>query len=264
MIVVQLQGGLGNQMFQYAFGRSLAQKNNCELLLDTSILLNRKTNTITYADYRLSVFNIKARIANSRDIPIYTPKLSIRNVPYRAFHILKIYLSGFKYVRQGTFKFDAKKKDILGNVYLEGYWQSEKYFEDIELILRKEFTFKTELGVLANQMAAQIKSTNAVCIHIRRGDYLKYIDYHGIPGSEYINRAIIILVAKLTNPHFYIFSDEINWCLDNIKLDYPATYITNDNSGTNDIDHFHLMTNCKHFIIANSSFSWWAAWLCNN
>ena len=261
MIIVQLLGGLGNQMFQYAFGKSLAEKHNCKLLLDTSLLLNRVPCGITFAEYRLDVFNLSSRLATDKDIPLYTQKRSIKNILFRALHFMKLYFKGFKYVRYLKLQFNSKYKQLPENIYLEGYWQSEKYFKEIELVIRKDFTLNLELKGRIARMADQISSSLSAAVHIRRGDYLKYSDYHGLSDQNYISKAIKILVEKHPMIHFFIFSDDIDWCVENLKFDYPITFITQENTGSNDIEHFYLMTLCKHFIIANSTFSWWAAWL---
>jgi hypothetical protein len=261
MIISQLTGGLGNQLFQYAFGRYLAIRNNTTLKLDTSSLVNRVPSDLTFYNYELGDFNLQAGIADNNDISLYPADKSVKSVPFRIWHIIKLKLKGYRYIREWTFGFKEKYLSLPDNTYLDGYWQSQNFFGGIAGQLKQDFKFTTDLQPIALAMAKQIESYNAISVHVRRGDYLKHLQHHGVVGSDYIEKAERIILEKVANPVFFVFSNDPEWCKENLKFKSSAIIIDEANAGTNDKDHFRLMSKCKHFIIANSSFSWWAAWL---
>lgn len=148
------------------------------------------------------------------------------------------------------------------NVYLEGYWQSERYFEDIKEIVQKEFTLKTPLEGLNLILAEEIRTVDAVSMHVRRGDYVtdeNVSTMHGVCDLEYYRKAVDKVVQTLKDPCFFVFSDDPEWVADNLKLRHPARYISHNSSLAH--EDLRLMSLCRHHIIANSSFSWWGAWL---
>jgi len=240
-------------MFQYALGRNLALKNNTILKFDISELEQDKLR-----NYELAVFNISGSIA-SRFLRVFIRKLNHKI-------ILKILGQYFLYIKQQDNYFN---KDILekkGNIILDGYWQSENYFKEIRNIIIKDFTIKFEPDKRNKLMIEKIENSNSVCIHIRRGDYIdnkKTNKYHGTCSLEYYYNSIEIIIKKVKNPTFFIFSDDYQWTKENLKLKYPTIHI-NNNSPEKGYEDLRLMKNCKHYIIANSSFSWWGAWLSNN
>ena len=153
-----------------------------------------------------------------------------------------------------------------GNVYLEGFWHSEKYFKDIENVIRQEFTIRDEPDALNKEMANKIMACEPVSIHIRRGDYVsdkKTNEFHGTCSLEYYNDAIGIITKEIKAPHFFVFSDDPVWVQDNLKLKFSTTYLVY-NGAEKAYEDLRLMSLCKHHIIANSSFSWWGAWLSGN
>jgi Glycosyl transferase family 11 len=243
MIVAKLQGGLGNQMFQYALGRCLAVRHKTFLFLETSSLIRPG---VTSREYGLSIFNIQARFTTKDEIIRFSDLVFYIHQIKRGFH------RGVLECSHG------------GNIVLDGYWQNELYFKEVADIIREEFTFKSADCKAADQLLReQISSTAAICVHIRRGDYL-------LPqGSNFMNldiayykRAVKFIAGAVQDPHFYFFSDDIDWCEENLPLDYPHTFIRRDQPATAyTAEDFRLMTMCRYFIIANSSFSWWAAWL---
>lgn len=268
MIIVKLQGGLGNQMFQYALGLSLAQRHRDSLAFDTTFLLDRTPRkNFTFRNYDLDVFNIHPRftslseIANRLPIPILYPNLS------RAVSEIKSMVSIQKYVREVNPGFNSEILLLKGNLYLDGYWQSEKYFDNIEDIIRREFNLGEIIDPKIKKMAEKIHSTESVCINVRRGDYVSLphsAEMHGFVGTGYYRNGIEFIASKLRNPHFFITSDEIEWCVDNLRIEYPHTFIGHEYGGRKFRDYLRLMSLCRHFIIPNSSFAWWAAWLSTN
>jgi hypothetical protein len=151
-----------------------------------------------------------------------------------------------------------------GNVCLKGFWQSWRYFADIQDLIHQEFTLKSPLGVGATELAKKIQGVTAVGIHIRRGDYVSNPvthQFHGICDLDYYARAISCMAEAVQQPYFFVFSDEPQWARENLKIDFPCTIIDPNHQ---DYEDLYLLSLCQHFIIANSSFSWWAAWLSSN
>lgn len=251
MIIVKLQGGLGNQMFQYALGRRLALKNNAELRLDVTHFEQYGVRR-----YELHVFNIFCSVASKRNIKFF-----------RKFNnsiISKIAGRHYKYVKEKNLYFDKTVLEKKGNIYLDGYWQSEKYFKDIREIIVKDFAVRNEPDTKNKSLLEKIKNSNSVGLHIRRGDYVsdeKINKFHGTCPLEYYYNAVKI-VEKIGDPEFFVFSDGPEWTKMNLKLQYPTFY--SDNNPKRGYEDLRLMSHCKHFIIANSSFSWWGAWLSDN
>jgi hypothetical protein len=157
-------------------------------------------------------------------------------------------------------QFDRQVLNLPDNTFLEGFWQNENYFKDIRKILQKDFSFKMTLSGKNKKILAQTTSSNAVSLHVRRGDYAANKEttaYHGLMGMDYYQRAVQQITKKVKDPHFFVFSDDPVWAEKNIRLKNPATYI-GKNKGCDDLQ---LMIACRHHITANSSFSWWGAWL---
>jgi len=259
MIIVRLIGGLGNQMFQYAAGRAIAYRNNTHLKLDISSFEHYMLRS-----YGLDNFNIVEEFATHDEIKRLKPARS----QLFSFCIYKLRQKMIPWYKQSriierTFNFDPDIKKITGNAYLEGYWQSEKYFEDISHIIRKDLTFKEESDEMNKSLLLDIQNTNSVSVHIRRGDYvlnLKTMETHGVLGIEYYLKALKLIEKKVKDPEIFIFSDDITWSKKHLKTDLPLHFI-DQNGAKKDYEDLRLMSNCKHHIIANSSFSWWGAWL---
>jgi hypothetical protein len=169
-------------------------------------------------------------------------------------------------VKEKSYEFDPSVLGLHGTLYLDGHWQSEKYFKDIEQIVRKELTLKTILDTRNRVIADRICSSNSVSIHVRRGDYYhipRVYEVHGVLPLDYYRKAISLVRTNVERPHFYVFSDEPEWARVNLDFVHPLTVVD-----TNTTDQAHedlrLMSLCKHHITANSTFSWWAAWLCTH
>ncbi|MFH1052416.1 MAG: alpha-1,2-fucosyltransferase [bacterium] len=244
MIIINLKGGLGNQMFQYAFGRNLALKKKTSLKLDLTYLMDRTPRKyFQFRDYELDIFKIDAKIVNDDFI-------QKNNLPV---------------LKEPHFHFFPKALSLPGDLYLDGYWQSEKYFIENENIIKEDFCFKNKLSEEVKIYAEQILNSNSVCLHVRHGFVNNRKDrlYHGFVGIKYINKAINLINSTIENPEYFIFSDNHDWCSDNIKTDFPIHHVEKEIELENK-DYFQLMTLCKHYIISNSSFSWWGAWLCRN
>lgn len=258
MIITKLIGGLGNQMFQYAVGRHLAYKNKTKLKLDISGFKSYKLRR-----YELGCFNIVEDFANDIDIKIFNLKRGLE----RRFNILKKLNKNILYTEKVKFKFDPEVLKCKGNIYLNGSWQSEKYFKDIETDIRREFTVKIPQIGKNKKIARQISSCKSpVSLHMRRGDYVFNPHTNQILGTctlDYYYRCVKYLARRVMNPHFFVFGDDPKWARNNLKLSYPTTFIDH-NCPDKGYEDLRLMSQCKHHIIANSSFSWWGAWLAKN
>lgn len=259
MIIVRLYGGLGNQMFQYALGRSLALRNDTELKLDISDFENYKLHK-----YCLDVFNIQKKIASSREVTDY--KKFKKKLGRRWFFHNKLIADDSKYFQEESFAFDPRALNLDNNVYIDGYWQSEKYFKDAEAVIRSDFSFVLPQGEKDKEVSRLINEYSSVSVHVRRTDYVTDTNAKKALGTcpiEYYTRAVLLMAQKVGNPHFFVFSDDHEWVKQNIKIDYPTVYVDHNDASTNYQD-LRLMASCKHNIIANSSFSWWGAWLNGN
>lgn len=257
MIIIKMIGGLGNQLFQYALGRAIAHKKNVPLKMDITPF-----ETYTLHKYALGNFNIIENFATEEEISqlkypsgigFWSSKLNQVLMPY--------YFQS--YVKELDFNFEPNIIKVPSDVYLDGYWQSEKYFADIEDIIRNEFVVTSPQEGSNRELANQIKSCESVSLHIRRGDYVSNPHTnktHGTCDMDYYLRCIECLTKTVKNPHFFVFSDDIEWARLNLKLPYSITFIDNNGPEKN-YEDLRLMSICKHNIIANSSFSWWGAWL---
>ena len=265
MIIVKLQGGLGNQMFQYAISRKLSLLNETELKLDLSFLLDRTPRpNFTYRDYNLNIFNLNIEFATQKEIKPFVSYLDSR-IKRKIYTYLFLGRNN-KYIDEKQFTCDPDILKLTGNLYLDGYWQTEKYFSDIKNILCNDFTIKIPQDKKNQEMTKIIKNTNSVSLHIRRGDYIEnkqIYNVHGICDLGYYYSCINLFLKKLKNPHFFIFSDDHQWAKENLKLDCPMIFIDYNDASKN-YEDLRLMSQCRHNIIANSTFSWWGAWLNQN
>lgn len=266
MILVKLAGGMGNQMFQYAIGRCLAERHKTSLKLDLAFLLDRTPrDNFVYRNYDLGIFNIREEFASPSETVDFGKHYRIGRVLYSIKRLLDP--TRLLYVRENPYGFDDRFSSFLDNVYLEGYWQSEKYFKDIEGAIRQEFTFKNPMTIEAQKLQAEISSCNSVCVNVRRADYVTNPvanKHHGVCGLDYFSQAFSLVKSRIRNPKVYIFSDDIEWCRMYMKFDCPYFVVGHEYAGEKFGQYLNLMSACRNFIIPNSSFGWWGAWLSNN
>jgi hypothetical protein len=256
MIIVKLDGGLGNQMFQYAFGRSFSVNYKIPFKLDISSLFE-------YRKYELDIFGLNANFATKEDLLFFDrQKLSIKEkVMFKIKHgfFRTLYISE----REGldTFTFPEK---LTKNILISGHWQSEYYFKSIEWVIRSDFSFPEIKSESNKFFRNQIQQTNSVSVHIRRGDYLleQNNKVHGVLPVKYYRQAVDYVRKRISDPVFYIFSDDPNWVLENLDIKGEVYFVIGNENNHAYVD-MQLMSFCKHNIIANSSFSWWGAWLNN-
>ncbi len=258
MIIVKLWGGMGNQMFQYAFGRCLAHRYNTTLKLDLSFFSNQpKNKKHVFRNYDLDIFNIQENFATKEEVYRLARRFS-NDLLEKAFN--KLFGTKKSFIGEPHFHFSEEVYNAPDNVYLSGYWQTEKYFSAIAPIIREEFTYKAPIGEMAAGLLKEIENANSICLNVRRGDFVTN-SFHGSYGSYYFEKADKIVQEKFNEYKYFIFSDEIEWCIQNLKFDVPVIYVDHEYAGYKYQDYLRLMTACKHFVIPNSSFAWWAVWL---
>ena len=265
MIVSKLISGLGNQLFQYALGRQLAIKNGSTLKLDVSFFAGQNLRS-----FKLKQFNIEADILTEADNEKILERFGDKFFYSKLYKkiegkVPKFYQRYYKedewwVYEPGIFK-------TFGNVYLEGYWQHYKYFEHLDPRIFKELTLAdpSELSALP-VFDAIADDQYATSVHIRRADYITDKTANSLMGVlpiSYYETAMNVLKNKIKTPSYYIFSDDLNWAKDNLKLNGPACFIDIYN-GKKDYLELMLMSKCRNNIIANSSFSWWGAFLNRN
>jgi hypothetical protein len=265
MIRVALNGGLGNQMFQYAAGRALSEVNNTGLILDLIPLQSKlqAKHLATFRKFELDVFTIDASFNNPDFKHKYLYPLAKVNF-YLNIAISKI---KYNYFKEKSFEFDAALLSQPDNTYLEGHFQTEKYFKNIEHLIRNELKFNDKLCGKNVHFKNKIESCNAVSIHIRRGDYLlnkMNFTKHGITSLNYYYNAVNYIASKIEAPEFFVFTDDLKWTKENFTVDFPFEIIDENTAPETSHLDMHLMSLCKHNIICNSTFSWWSAWLNGN
>ena len=254
-----MSGGLGNQMFQYAIGLNLAHKNRDILIIDAAgYAKTQHSSKDTIRNFDLDKFNISSKLGSSSEI---------NKIKYPFGHISKINrLIQKRILRKFHHDYCPGILNKKGNIYLDGFFQSEKNFANIKKVIKKEFSLKKEfINNTIQLLGNKINTCNSISIHVRRGDVANNPTtnkYHGLCPISYYEKAMSLVASKINNPHFYIFSDDMEWVKQNLKIPHPHTFVSDGKLIPQ--QEMHLMSKCKHNIIANSTFSWWGAWLNEN
>jgi Glycosyl transferase family 11 len=252
VIVVRLQGGLGNQMFQYATGLSLAQRHDAELVLDTSW-----TVEVGHA-YKLGCFDLGVRVC---------PVWEVARVPNPSrivSALQRLRPSRRRFVRVlaedlSTNAFDPAVLNAPDDTYLCGYWQFEDYFVDHEADIRRAFEFPP-LSAESGRIAEEIRTAPALSVHVRRGDYVDH-DHLGFLDEAYYERAIETIANSVGEIRPFVFSDDPAWCAGRLRFADAATIVERPLAADRDWEDMKLMSLCDHHVIANSTYGWWGAWL---
>ncbi len=261
MFYIKLQGGLGNQLFQYAFGLAASRETGLTFALDIS-RFGKEGAKYTPRHYQLDNFNVTAPVLplpESEKFHTLAPRL-VRKIKDRLN-------------RQNDHIFNANKLQVKDGQYIEGLWQSDKYFKKHADEIREEFSLKKPYGIEAQAIADQIQKLNSegietILVHVRRGDFVTNqasLSLLGILDNEYFSLGIDTIAAKLGSnapKHIFVATEDPEWVKQNIKFKYDVTVISRP--GIQDFEEITLMSLCKHFVISNSTFSWWSAWLSNN
>lgn len=279
-IIIKIAGGLGNQLFQYAIGRFLSLQNNTELVLDTSFF---KDDRLYDRMFLLNQFNIKAdylsdvdfikskNLFTKRILKYYKKAEKIFGIDKRHFideplFMENEHLSHRNYLNGGPY--NSFSADVLNNknkfIIIDGYWQSEKYFKSIESIIREDLKIIKPLPSDIQVIADNLRNKNSVCIGIRQYSDSPASASHFKLTSDYYKKAIELISEQINNPEFFVFTLEKQWVVDNIKTDFPLTIIEPADSNETAYIDLYLMSQCNHFIIANSTYHWWGAWLSEN
>lgn len=259
MIIVRLLGGLGNQMFQYAAGRALAARHGVSLKLDLSAFSAYPLRT-----YRLHQFCIEAELAEGSEVARATGRhlRGLRRRLHGAIEGRRPYHRR-RVIRERHFHHDPDLARVGPDAYLIGFWQSEKYFAGIRDLLLQELAVREPPDAANLRMLERIEAVDSISLHIRRGDYVTEERNQRLYGScsmSYYESALEVVGSAIDEPHVFVFSDDIPWARAHLRAPYPVTFVDH-NGEQRDHDDMRLMSRCAHHITANSSFSWWGAWL---
>ena len=257
-MIVEFYGGLGNQMFQWAFLRKL-QIDYKDIKVQADLQKYNKNSSHNGFEID-NIFNLEIERCTEYESKKYGHQKLI--LPRISRKILKrIFSINSKYVITES-KYNRKR--ISHESYFRGFWQSQMYFEDIQDIIRSDFKFPSLVGRKNNEIYKLINETNSVSIHVRRGDYLKSNNniFKNLTITNYYSNAIEFIKENIENPVFFVFSDDIDWCKNYFKNE--NAYFIDWNTGKYSYIDMQLMSLCKNNIIANSTFSWWGAWLNSN
>ncbi len=260
MVIVRLMGGLGNQMFQYAAARRIALAHNVPLKLDVSWFAGQPDRA-----YGLHALNIQEAFATPEELRQITGP-STRGIGTLAFRFRRRLKLGYRWTRiheRGLSPCDRRVLEARERTYLDGYWQSEKYFSDVADTIRREFAINVPAEARSREITDQMATTQSVSVHIRRGDYVtdqKKSRVRSVCTPDYYRRCVAHVAERLVHPHLFLFSDDPDWVAANLRFDYPTTLVSRA-PARRDYEDLRLMSACRHHIIANSSFSWWGAWL---
>lgn len=262
-VIAKMRGGLGNQLFIYAMARRLTLKNNVALSLD---IVSGFKNDGYRRKYLLGHFNIKADIATPYDSFEAGFGFLRRMARIKAEQFRK--LNNRSYIIQEKRGFDPRllNLNIRKKVYIDGLWQSERYFKDIEHIIRRDLEIICPRDSDTLKMADKIQNANSISLHGRSYREVPPADRGPAFDMDYYRKAAHLIAQHVDNPHFFCFSDDLDWLRANLRIEFPLTYMSHDSTRGNDntINDLWLMSQCKHHIIASSTFSWWGAWLSKN
>lgn len=263
MIIVRMFGGLGNQMFQFAAARSLALARGVPLRVDISDYAVRRT----HQGFELGrIFDAPIEVATLQDLQDVLGWCWSGPVRRSLAHPRLRGLGIVAFVVEPSFRYWQRLSEAPQNIYLSGYWQSERYFESHASRILQDFQFSQPLDINNMELAAQIERAPSVSLHLRRGDYVsnrRAAATHGVCSVDYYERAMHYVSARVQGARFFVFSDDIAWAQAHLPRIFDCRFIGH-NSGANSHIDMRLMSLCQHHVLANSSFSWWGAWLGRN
>ncbi len=263
MIVTRLSGGIGNQLFQYAAGRSLASRLGTALVLDSSWIRGRHGGLPgAVRRYELACFDLDARLVRAERVARLPPRTRVGfklrpwlpSLGRPTLHVL---------IEEARTEPDARFFSAPDDTYLNGLWHSERYFEAHADEVRARLAFVPPLEGTNAELARRIEAAVSVALHVRRGDYVTEPETRAVAGvldERWYRRALDVVAARAGDAEVFVFSDEPEWCRANLDLGRPATFVTG-NAGPAAFEDLRLMSRCRHHVIANSTFSWWGAWL---
>ena len=246
-IKLKITGGLGNQMFQFAAGYSVAKSKKVDLNLDLSWYKRRDIHNGFELQKIFDIFN----------------RVDFLNKPFSLKQLFSKIDFRYKTFEEPHFHYTPEILNLQNHCFLRGYWQSEMYFTNYASDIRKIFEFKKILDNENSKIASEIIENKSVSLHIRRGDFLKKNNQvHQVDLTKFYNKAINEMSNNFDNPKFFIFSDDPKWVFKNFSIKKNFRIVSNNKSNYSYLD-MYLMSLCKCNILANSTFSWWSAWLNN-
>ncbi len=257
MVLVEIEGGLGNQMFQYAAGKALSIRLSKPLFLTDDVFKISSDAGSMQSYFPFAGYSIASPLLKRSFI-----ETSFNNKLKR--------LTGFghkKTYQEKGILYNKKVESLTTPIYLKGFWQSEKYFHTYKDEIRESFQFDIDSCRVNKEIANAIQSCNAVSVHVRRGDYItnqENFKKHGVCDMNYFSRAFTLIEERIENPTYVVFTDDIEWVKKELLPIRKDAFVVDGNNNSNSWIDMYLMTLCKHNIIANSTFSWWGAWLNNN
>jgi len=267
MVIVKPMGGLGNQLFQYAAARRLAYVNHLPIKIDISNYITRSdARRVDSRLYELDRFNLDGTIASDDDLAqLQETNLEVlwKKTRHKLHLPIHYYQKPYIYEPQENqyqLDVDFLRLRVRRTVCVIGFWESEGYFKDIGDRIRREYMLKVPPDDRNAELLAQISQSNAVSLHIRRGDKAAQSPWGALPMDYYVS-ATDYVAARSSHPHFYVFSDDAEWVTENFHPPHPVTIVAHNTSAAEDL---RLMASCCHHIVANSTFSWWGAWLGQN
>jgi hypothetical protein len=265
-VTVALYGGLGNQLFQYATGLAVAKHNEAKLIIDLSWFdVAHKIPNTTIRKFALAPFGIEAEIQKKRGFFTLNESNTLKRIFNRISRQFGIRLKSRQVVNEQNFRFEPSIFQLNCPITLNGYWQSPKYFDNIIAEIQGIFGSARALSPESRLVMTEILNSESICAHVRRGDYVtskQAAKTHGLCDLEYYRKGIRIVSEGMTNPHCYVFSDDPEWVRENFDVGVPITVV--DVNGPDDAHQdLWLMAACQRFVIANSSLSWWGAYLSN-
>lgn len=265
-VIVSLYGGLGNQLFQYSAAKAYALKNNASLTLDLFwFQIVDQLKDTTPRKYALNPYKLNVNLSYI-GLPWHQKKSFFDKLLYKVVNFSKFSQAGTPIYSENLQGYDENFFKKTSPIWFNGYWQSYKYFDFIDDIIKKDIGAIKNINNKSRIILNQIKSSESVCIHIRRGDYVtntNAMNTHGVCSLEYYYKGLEKVCRGLNNPQIFIFSDDPLWVKSNFKSKFSFTIV--DVNGYDDAyQDLWLMKSCQRFVIANSSLSWWAAWLSNS
>jgi hypothetical protein len=268
MITIRFIGGLGNQLFQYALGRHLSLIHDRPLRFDSSGYTATKSDAKRGIRlFGLESFSVSGQVATTHELQpfkIYRgqgttarlARLASRWAPYRYRRYI-----GQRKADFWSFRRSMLTSQLAEQVLFEGYWQTEKYFEGIAPIIRNDLKLKMPAVGENAAMLSHIRAVNSVSVHVRHGDNATQAEKkHGVLPIAYYQNAARLIRNRVPKPHFFVFSDDPDWAKENLRLTGETTFVIHNRDEKN-YEDLRLMTECRHHINGNSSFSWWGAWL---
>ena len=270
VVIAHLLGGLGNQMFQYAAARAVALRCNAPLILDASWLSGETERHFDLRPFRIRTerpfalwpFRINVGILKS-DPPHSRWAVAFEHFAGRLNRRFGTHKRGAPIFRERPFQYDCRVQSLRAPVYMYGYFQSGKYFADWTDIISDDFQISDPPRPEAQALLDHIKASDAICMHVRRGDYVTdpaVNAFHGLCSIDYYHRGLRDVANNLARPECFVFSDDPAWVRENLMLDVPTT-IVNIHGPHEAHEDLRLMAACHSYVIANSSMSWWGAWL---